>query len=680
MSRIIWVLFVGFFFWSTANAERITINVEAGNNQGLIDAINTANAGSSFDTYHIDIQTGPNGETGFVFTQPYNGTSNALPVIKRNITFGNTLVNNTRQHITFTGSDQNEFRLLTTAENAHVTFWRADISDFGVFGESGGAILTTDDSVINIKNVRFENNYSNMNGGAITCTGGGGASILYSEFFDNRASNVGGAISIEGRGYAYIGAKDLGSSTGNVFRNNSAGVFGCDLNLQSTGRTIVDLNVFEGDSCQNVLIENPLGDVRLTGNTILHNGAAIDSTGVMEAFGNVFMSSPPPGQVNAFKGGLDKPQAVCNDFGTGAFVSRGYNIATEDSCFLDQPTDQPNTDPMVSFNDSGLPVLDPDSPAIDASSAEVYVPEGLDMAILPCGYVDINRVARPQDGNGDGEFECDSGASEFMGSGMVEAGHSGAFYNGLRNGEGNYVEVLTDSLAVIYTFTYRPDGSGPSWFIGVGEIHDNGIVIDELLRPIGTSFGSGFDPAAIDFSDAGGMSMVFPDCASGGMGGSVAYTGHEDSGFEGVLTRAQRLTSITGCSSVPTANAGLSGSFFDPERNGEGLIIEWLENGDVAAIFFTYDLNGDQFWTFGFGTPTGTSVTIEALYPSTYTSWGRDFNADDVVLQSWGTFDLNWTDCNNLEFSYNSTVSGYGSANRDYTRISILQGTSCPDF
>jgi len=680
MSKVIWCALAACMFWGTANAERININVTAGNNQALIDAINTANAGSSFDTYNISIQSGPNGETGFVFNQAYEGTTSALPVIRRNISFGNALDNQADQHITFSGSGQNDFRLLTVAENARVSFWRATITDFGVNGESGGAILTTDNSTIELKDTVFESNYTNMNGGAVACLGDGGAVILGSKFVDNRASNVGGAISIEGRGYAYIGAQDFAYAGGNVFRRNSAGVFGCDLNLQSTGRLIVDLNVFESEGCQNVLIENPVGDVRLSGNTILHNGAAIDSTGVMRAFGNVFMSSPPPGQLKSFPGGIDKPRAVCNDFGSGAFISGGYNVATEDSCFLDQPTDQPNTDPMVSFDDNGLPVPAINSPVIDAGRADVYVPEGSDMAVLPCGFVDIHGVARPQDGNGDGVFECDSGAAEFPGDGMVEAGHSGAFYNSMRNGEGNYVEVLNESLAVVYTFTYRPDGSGPSWFIGVGEIRDNGIVIEELLRPIGTSFGNGFDPEAIDFSEAGGMSIVFPDCTASDMGGSVAYSGHEESGYEGVLSRAQRLTSITGCNTVPTANAGLSGSFFDPARNGEGLIIEWLENGDVLAIFFTFDLNGDQFWTFGVGTPNGTSVTIDALYPFAFTSWGAGFNADDVDLQPWGTFNLNWIDCNNLGFSYSSTVSGYGSASRDYTRVSTLQGTSCPDF
>ena len=66
------------------------------------------------------------------------------------------------------------------------------------------------------------------------------------------------------------------------------------------------------------------------------------------------------------------------------------------------------------------------------------------------------------------------------------------------------------------------------------------------------------------------------------------------------------------CGGSPAPNAGLSGSFYDPGRNGEGLVIEWLPDGKVLAIFFTYDLAGDQMWIFGTGQPEGRSVPVTA--------------------------------------------------------------------
>jgi len=679
MKIVLWGLFAGILFFGTASAfETKVIKVKAGDNQALIDAVIQANTDTDFTTFLINIETGPNGETGFVFTEGYNGTNNALPVITGKVWFENSLNDSKNENVSFTGSGERDFRFAKAEGNGTITIDDSVVRDFGVFEESGGAISITGNATFSSQRSRFENNFSSINGGAISCTDTGYVYPSSTEFINNRASDLGGAISVEGKSTATIGHY-VGREK-NVFSDNSAGVFGCDLNIQTSGGSTVVGNVFSGGNCQNVLIENPFGNIDMFGNTITHGGDVIDSTGALKLFGNLFQGPASSNQLQSVSDSPIKTQATCNDFASGAIISVGYNISADDSCFLDQDSDQPNTDAMLSLNEDGLPVLNPGSPAIDSGSAEIYLPDGADLAILPCGYVDINGVARPQDGNGDGVFECDTGASEFPGTGSVQAGHSGAFYNSLRNGEGNYVEILNDTLAVVYTFTFRPDGSGPAWFIGAGEIRDNSIIIDELARPTGTSFGSGFEPDDIDYSPAGGMSMIFPDCDAGGSGGSVAYSGNEDLGYEGLLSRAKRLTSITGCSTTPTANAGLSGSFYDPARNGEGLIVEWMSNGDVVAIFFTYDQNGDQFWTFGVGTPSGKSVTINAVYPAASTVWGRDFKAGDVDLQPWGTFDLTWTACNDMKFDYSSTVSGYGSGSLNYKRVSSMQGTSCPQF
>jgi hypothetical protein len=262
----------------------------------------------------------------------------------------------------------------------------------------------------------------------------------------------------------------------------------------------------------------------------------------------------------------------------------------------------------------------------------------------------------------------------------VEPGHSGAFYNPARNGEGNYVEVLNSESAVVYTFTYRQDGSGPAWFVGVGDITGDSIVVEDLLRPIGTSFGDGFNTTDIDFTPAGSMTMSFPDCKSAGDGGSVVYSGSHALGYESLRSRTVRLGQITGCGEPETVNSGLSGSFYNAARNGEGIVVEWLTNGQVVIVFFTYDLEGNQFWAVGVAPPNGKSVTMEVLYPSSGSRWGSQFNPDEVELGNWGTFTLNWVNCNEVTFEYDSVLPGFGSAVRNYTRISTLAGTNCPTF
>jgi hypothetical protein len=85
-------------------------------------------------------------------------------------------------------------------------------------------------------------------------------------------------------------------------------------------------------------------------------------------------------------------------------VSDGFNLASDDSCNLTDPTDLPSVAPLLSpLADNGGPTrthaLAPGSPAIDAGAptSEPF---------------DQRGVARPQDGDGDGVAICDIGAFE----------------------------------------------------------------------------------------------------------------------------------------------------------------------------------------------------------------------------------------------------------------------------
>lgn len=515
----------------------------------------------------------------------------------------------------------------------------------------------------------------NYTGGALELRDQSELRISNSVLRDNSTPMSGAAITTADQAYV--------ESSYNVYDGNRSMLPGDHVQVSAVPSRYPAAFVTQGDQYYSdggmIGWENPLGNIDAFSITYVDEGG-INSTGQVQMFNTLFDRG-----IIFFKqaDGKAPPQklALCNDFGTGAFDSQGFNIASDNSCDLDQATDLPGTDPMVTLNEDGFLIPSPESPAIDSGTFGLILVDGGPLASLPCGYRDLAGTARPQDGDGNGVFECDRGAIEVTGAGEVVAGHSSVFYNPERNGEGNYVEILEDGQAIVYTFSYNPEGTGPAWFLGVGEVNGNSIVLDDLLHPNGTSFGDDFDTTEIDFTEAGSMSMVFPDCQASAPGGSVAFTGDEDLGYEALLTRSTRLAHITGCGTeTPVPNAGLSGSFFDPARNGEGLIVEWLTNGDVLVVFFTYDTEGNQLWLFGQAPSNGKAVTLTALYPTAFTPWGRGFDADDVSLESWGTFTLTWTDCNSMTFEYNSTVEGYGSGTRNYTRLSTLAGVTCPAF
>ncbi len=108
---------------------------------------------------------------------------------------------------------------------------------------------------------------------------------------------------------------------------------------------------------------------------------------------------------------------------------------------------------------------------------------------------------------------------------------SGAWFGTDRSGEGFLIEVIPDGRAVVYWFTYMPDGSGrQAWMMGVGDIElasgqaDPGqpvarIDVEEMVRPTGGEFGPGFDPAAIEREAWGRVRLDFFDED----GGEVAW-------------------------------------------------------------------------------------------------------------------------------------------------------------
>lgn len=61
-------------------------------------------------------------------------------------------------------------------------------------------------------------------------------------------------------------------------------------------------------------------------------------------------------------------------------------------------------------------------------------------------------------------------------------------------------------------------------------------------------------------------------------------------------------------------NPAISGSYFDPERDGEGINLMLLEDGSALFYWFTYDHQGDQHWRIGQADASGKFVEFPVLY------------------------------------------------------------------
>ncbi len=551
------------------------------------------------------------------------------------------------------------------------------IHGIGVGPSDAGGVVLANGGQFHGHDVNFHDNTTPGSGGGIFCGVNSECQCDGCQFENNLAGQNGGAFSCQ------QGATCDFSST--TFRNNGAGVFGCDMDVNGGNVTVRNgAATQDRPACTNTRVEVPSGNV-LWGDyylmTVNGNHDAIDCTGFCELHNTLVHVEPgnstPRSFLNNTSGNMPELekggslQGQCNDFGSGAITSLGFNVDSDSSCFLNKPTDLPNTNPMIVVDANGIPQPQAGSPVIESGPVNFVNNE------LPCIYKDLNGLGRPQDFDLDGVFTCDRGPVEIQGGPDIGAPQSAAFYDLDRNGEGAYVEVLEDGRAVVSFYSYTMDGTGLVWIIGLGQVVGNSVVIDDMQRVTGGVFGAGFDPNTIVRTTVGGLSLVFPDCDAVTNPGRLNFTARDDSGLENLLQKASRLTSIVDCDgSAPAANAHRSGAFYAPDRSGEGIFVQWLSDGRMVFVFYTFDTEGNAFWVISDDTViNGNTVTATMVYAAGKSKFGANFNPAEVTLAPWGTITLTYTDDNNLTFAYDSVLAGFGTGSYAYTRLTSLAGT-----
>jgi hypothetical protein len=127
-----------------------------------------------------------------------------------------------------------------------------------------------------------------------------------------------------------------------------------------------------------------------------------------------------------------------------------------------------------------------------------------------------------------------------------------------------------------------------------------------------------------------------------------------------------------------TITPGISGSWFDQAREGEGFNIEIggpVLEPHMVAYFYTYDNSGNQMWVNGFGEINGDTAVVP-MQVTSGTGFGDNFNPDDVVYDDWGTITFTFSSCNAGTAAYVSNDFGDGTFN--IVRITSISGLSCP--
>lgn len=171
-------------------------------------------------------------------------------------------------------------------------------------------------------------------------------------------------------------------------------------------------------------------------------------------------------------------------------------------------------------------------------------------------------------------LNCPSTASAAQAK-FLRGGSSGAWFQPDHNGEGWLVEAFSDSLALIYWFTYTATGE-QAWWGGVGEIRDGSIFVNQGVRAVGGLFGENYNPAQVTLSVWGQFAMTYTGCNTAIVAAAGDPAFDPSTGGRVSFTNVQRITTLAGSDPCgfalpPVAVGGsaqaLGGTFADGDTN-----------------------------------------------------------------------------------------------------------------
>lgn len=280
----------------------------------------------------------------------------------------------------------------------------------------------------------------------------------------------------------------------------------------------------------------------------------------------------------------------------------------------------------------------------------------------------------------------------------VRGALSGSWYDPSRNGEGFVFDFGSNPespVVTVYWFTHR-DGE-PYWLIGITEydaavLNDTGLLEFDLLEISGTGFGDDFSANELEQIERGSLSLVFEGCDRA-IASWSPEAGSDELGTSSLEYELQRIT--LGLDGVPCSEGAtspqtrpesavnfsgeMSGSWFDPSRNGEGFVFEFGENPDspVATTYWFTHRNGRPYWLIGIANYVNSQEVLDVeLLEVSSTGFGTDFSPEEIQTSVWGNASFRFLSCNEGAAAWTGLEGSEGGF--DLRRISLgLDGAEC---
>ncbi|MCB1582309.1 MAG: FG-GAP repeat protein [Xanthomonadales bacterium] len=234
------------------------------------------------------------------------------------------------------------------------------------------------------------------------------------------------------------------------------------------------------------------------------------------------------------------------------------------------------------------------------------------------------------------------------------------------------LQVMPDERVLMYGKT-NADGN-PLWLLGVGSYQDNVIDFPSIYTTSGGQFGAAFNPANVQMTVVGSAMVSFNACDAGELMFDLSGLGTSS---VNIVKSIEIPGNECGNSNKILPN-GISGSWFDPTRVGEGYTVYMFEGGgtqQAEVTWYTYDENGGQLVFSGVGSVNGQTIDVPVL---SSLRGAELFSGSTGVSQlEMGSLSMTWDECRVAEVSYDLTLSGLGTGSMQVHQLSSIDNTDC---
>ncbi len=248
----------------------------------------------------------------------------------------------------------------------------------------------------------------------------------------------------------------------------------------------------------------------------------------------------------------------------------------------------------------------------------------------------------------------------------------GSWYDPVVDGQGLHIEILPNNQAVVIWLGYDSQGQ-QLWTIGSGRVVGNRIDIPTAYRTTGGVFGANYNPTAVQRSPWGEMVFEFEQ-EDGETTATLVYNSKETPQHGDIsLTRLTRHYLPQSSDAI----RHISGTWFDPEHNGEGLILQQLNETEALLYWLTYTPDGDQAWLIGTGQLDGNTFNFPDMQITTITASQNasiETSATSVERTKWGNIALTIDNCQHIEAQYQGL---FGSGELILQRLTMPVTVEC---